>query len=253
MQPIRIHHVQITVTAQQVEAARAFYCDVLGLREVEKPDSLKARGGFWLEIGQQQVHVGVEDKAHKPQTKAHIAYQVEQLAAWREHLSRAGIEIIDSIPIPGFERFEFRDPFGNRIEMIRPQHARVQRLTAYSGSPWEHKVGYARAVRMGAMVYVSGTTASGPDGEMLGTTAAEQTRAILQKIQAALHELGAALHNVVRTRMFVVDIQQHWQEIGVVHNEFFGDIHPVATMVEVSQLIDPAFLVEIEVDAQLES
>jgi catechol 2,3-dioxygenase-like lactoylglutathione lyase family enzyme len=116
-----IHHVQITVPkGMDAEAkARAFYCGVLGLPEIEKPDSLKGRGGFWLQVGDRQVHVGTEDGFDRRTTKSHIAYQVDDVAAWRVRLSANGIEPDNSIPIPGYDRFEFRDPFGNRVEMIQ--------------------------------------------------------------------------------------------------------------------------------------
>jgi catechol 2,3-dioxygenase-like lactoylglutathione lyase family enzyme len=116
----RINHVQITVPKGAEAAARAFYCDVLGLREIAKPESLVGRGGFWLEIGGQQIHVGVEDGFDRLTTKAHIAYEVEDADFWRGRLESAGLTIADSLPIPGFERFETRDPFGNRIELIQP-------------------------------------------------------------------------------------------------------------------------------------
>lgn len=121
MQPTRLHHVQITVAPADVDAARDFYCQTLGLTEVEKPDALKGRGGFWVALGDQQVHVGIEDKTDQPTTKAHIAYQVDDLPAWQEHLTAAGVSIKTSVPIPGYDRFEFRDPFGNRVELIQPQ------------------------------------------------------------------------------------------------------------------------------------
>ena len=120
MKPIRIHHVQITVAPDDVEAACAFYCTILGLSEIEKPAALRQRGGFWVALGDQQIHIGIEDKPTDFRTKAHIAYQVEDLAAWRERLNSHGVQIAESVPIPGYERFEFRDPFGNRIEMIQP-------------------------------------------------------------------------------------------------------------------------------------
>lgn len=123
MKPTRIHHVQITVGAEAVDAARQFYCEVLGLPEVEKPASLKGRGGFWLTIADQQVHVGVEDKADFPPTRAHIAYEVDDIGAWRQRLTAAGITIGESVPIPGVDRFEFRDPFGNRVEIIAVRSA----------------------------------------------------------------------------------------------------------------------------------
>jgi catechol 2,3-dioxygenase-like lactoylglutathione lyase family enzyme len=113
----RIHHVQITVVPEDTDRARHFYCNLLGLTEVEKPEALKPRGGFWMQLGDQQIHVGVEPK--EGQTKAHVAYQVDDLAAWRAKLRAAGVEIGTSVAIPGFERFEFRDPFGNRVEFIQ--------------------------------------------------------------------------------------------------------------------------------------
>jgi catechol 2,3-dioxygenase-like lactoylglutathione lyase family enzyme len=115
-----IHHVQITVPKGMEEAARAFYCGVLGLPEIEKPDSLKGRGGFWLGVGDRQVHVGTEDGFDRLTTKAHIAYQVDDVAAWKERLAEHGVGLgEETVPIPGYARFEFRDPFGNRVEMIQ--------------------------------------------------------------------------------------------------------------------------------------
>ena len=114
-----IHHAQITIPRDKEDEARAFYCDFIGLAEVEKPKSLARRGGFWLAVGDRQVHVGVEDGVDRFATKAHLAYQVADLAEWRERLRAAGIETIEGIPIPGYDRFEFRDPFGNRVEFIQ--------------------------------------------------------------------------------------------------------------------------------------
>ncbi|MED1601935.1 VOC family protein [Alkalihalophilus marmarensis] len=114
-----VDHVQITIPKGAEEEGKSFYCDILGLKEVEKPDSLKGRGGFWLEAGSLQVHVGTEEGFDRLSTKAHVAYQVDDISFWRDRLSENKIEIFDSVPIPGFERFEFRDPFGNRVEMIQ--------------------------------------------------------------------------------------------------------------------------------------
>jgi catechol 2,3-dioxygenase-like lactoylglutathione lyase family enzyme len=113
-----IHHVQLTIPPGAEEAARGFYCTVLGLPEIAKPSSLQARGGLWLQVGDRQVHVGVEDSVDRHATKAHIAYEVRDIKSWRNKLASAGIEILTGIPIPGYDRFEFRDPFGNRVEMI---------------------------------------------------------------------------------------------------------------------------------------
>ena len=116
-----------------------------------------------------------------------------------------------------------------------------RRITVGSNSPFEDRVGYARAVRVGPLVVVAGTTAPGD-----GLDA--QTREVFRRIEAALTEVGAALTDVVRTRMYVTDIGR-WDVVAAVHAETFGDIRPVATMVEVSALISPELLVEVEVDA----
>lgn len=116
----RINHVQVTIPTGAEDAARAFYCDLLGLREINKPESLKSRGGLWLQVGEQQVHLGIEDGADRSRSRAHIAYEVDDLVAWRQRLGAAGTKIEDSIPIPCYDRFECRDPFGNRIEFIQP-------------------------------------------------------------------------------------------------------------------------------------
>ena len=113
-----IDHVQITIPVGQEQVARAFYCGVLGLLEIEKPGTLADRGGVWLAIGNQQLHIGVEDGIDRSLTKAHIAYRVENVAEWHARLEAAGCLVLESVPILGFDRFETRDPFGNRIEFI---------------------------------------------------------------------------------------------------------------------------------------
>ena len=116
-----------------------------------------------------------------------------------------------------------------------------------SGAPWEDQVGYSRAVKIGNVIEVSGT-APVINGEVAGENAYEQTKVCLQVIQAALEEAGAAMNDVIRTRMFVTDISK-WEQIGKAHGEFFSQIKPASTMVEVSALIDPKMIIEIEATA----
>jgi catechol 2,3-dioxygenase-like lactoylglutathione lyase family enzyme len=115
-----LHHVQITIPPGEEARARAFYCDVLGLPEIEKPDSLKLRGGFWLRLGTIDIHVGTENGVDRTATKAHLAYCVDNLSAWKTIIQAQNLPIKESIPIPGFDRFECRDPFDNRVEFISP-------------------------------------------------------------------------------------------------------------------------------------
>lgn len=126
-----------------------------------------------------------------------------------------------------------------------------KRQNISSGAKWESIVGYSRAVRVDSRIYLTGTTAIGEHGEIVGVgDGYAQTVQAIRNIERALRQAGSTLENVVRTRMFVTDIGR-WEEFGRAHREFFGEIRPCATMVEVRALIDPRMLIEIEVEAEL--
>ncbi|MCB1023343.1 MAG: VOC family protein [Acidobacteria bacterium] len=117
-----VHHAQIIIPSGSEDRARDFYCGVLGIAEIEKPESLINRGGFWLKLGDFQIHFGIDenfDASARANSKAHLAYLVEDLDNWRERLKLIDIDVIEGIPIPGYTRFEFRDPFNNRIEFLQ--------------------------------------------------------------------------------------------------------------------------------------
>ena len=119
MKIIGLNHANVTIPGGAEAEARAFYCELLGLVELEKPASLQANGGLWLLAGMMPVHISVEDGVDRHKTRAHLAYEVDDLAAWQSRLEEAGFAVKPNTSFPGYTRVMLRDPFGNRVELIQ--------------------------------------------------------------------------------------------------------------------------------------
>jgi catechol 2,3-dioxygenase-like lactoylglutathione lyase family enzyme len=114
---IGVNHVQVNVSTSELPAARDFYLNFMGLKEIPRPNTFKSPG-IWMHAGHFEMHIGVEDNVNRSATRAHVAYEVSDLAHWRKKVTDAGYPIKEQPQIPGYDRFQFRDPFGNNIEII---------------------------------------------------------------------------------------------------------------------------------------
>jgi len=114
-----INHVQVTIPVGTEEQAREFYCGILGLIEIDKPEIIKQNGGLWFQVGQLQLHLGCENNEQRARSRAHVAYNVNDLDSLRERFDVLGVKVYENMQITGFKRFDVRDPFGNRIELMQ--------------------------------------------------------------------------------------------------------------------------------------
>jgi enamine deaminase RidA (YjgF/YER057c/UK114 family)/catechol 2,3-dioxygenase-like lactoylglutathione lyase family enzyme len=246
----RINHVNITTS--DVQAAQAFYGGVLGLEEIPRAEGAR-RAGAWYRLGELELHVSHEEIPNNLASTRHFSVEVADLDQLRAALERSGAVIEAGRPLPGIERLFTRDPSGNRIELQEltdSREIRPKRTNISTGTKWEPLVGYSRLVRVGEQIYVTGTTATLSEGGHVGDgDAYVQACQVLRNIERALGQVGASLDHVVRTRMFVTNIQRDWEAVGRAHAEFLGSVRPATTMVEVSRLIEDWMLVEIEADA----
>ena len=230
MTVLSLEHVQLAMPSGREADARAFYAGLLGLAEVAKPIHLAHRGGCWFESGTAKVHLGVEvDFA--PARKAHPAFVIDDLAETARRLERAGCRLRSDKTLEGFERRYVDDPFGNRIELMQRTGGPGRRAIR-SGYAFEDAYGYARAVRVGDQVFVSGTTAR---GDHLDADAEHQTAGAIAIVEAALQEAGAELRHVVRTVVYVVDLADA-EMVARAHRAAFGAVPPAGTLVQVAAL-----------------
>ncbi|MFN7975516.1 MAG: VOC family protein [Acidobacteriota bacterium] len=137
MKVLGIHHAQIAIPPGTEETARAFYCGLLGLPELPKPEPLASRGGFWVVAGPQQIHFGMETPSESRPSRRHVALLVDDIQGARRRLVDAGVAVRDGIPIPGYDRFELRDPFGNRLELLALAQGTGDRTAEATGSDAE--------------------------------------------------------------------------------------------------------------------
>ncbi|OQW53673.1 MAG: glyoxalase [Proteobacteria bacterium SG_bin7] len=114
-----INHIQITVPKDSEKNAKSFYCEFLGLKEIPKPENRKMNGGFWLQVGNTEVHIGLEDGLDRTKTKAHVCYEVNNLDFWKKRFLEKNIEVFETLPLPNARSLKFRDPFGNRVEVLQ--------------------------------------------------------------------------------------------------------------------------------------
>ena len=240
---LSLDHVQLAMPPGRENDARAFYAGLLGLAEILKPIHLAKRGGCWFEKGAVKVHLGVEED-FAPARKAHPAFVVDDLDEISGRLEQSGYQLRTDQPLDCFERRYVDDPFGNRVELMQ-RTGKLERRAIRSGYSFEDAYGYARAVRVGDQIFVSGTTARGAD---LDADAERQTEGAIAIVGATLREAGAVLRHVVRTVVYVIDLGDT-EGIARAHRAAFGTVPPASTLVQVAALTPAAARVEIEATA----
>ena len=258
-----INIAQTALLVREYDEAKRFYCEKLGFSIVE--DTELSDGKRWVRLrapGKQGSELllsrAVDDKqksvvGNQAGGRVLFFFHTDDFDADYKSFRSRGVEFAESPRDEAYAKVVvLKDLYGNRIDLIQPKSKAASDAPferAYSKAPWETEVGYCRAIRSGEHIHVSGTAPIAETGGIFAPgDGCAQAKRCLEIIEKSLKDLGCDRNHIFRTRMFVADIDR-WAEFGKAHREFFGEHRPATTMVEVSRLIDPAMLIEIEADA----